>query len=869
MSRARSICLLAVVCVSACGVFAEQPSWQDTAGQVFLIRQHWWNPVGERYDGVWRFDPDTGASQRLRPFHFHTRPDSDLEHHQDGFASVLAGNGELLVFQAWPYFVEFEAASWRILRRYPPLADPGAAGWAVRGAVVSDESADLLDLESGVYGFALCLRTILSIWGSLPSGNICDPYLFPGYSEPLSFLGDASVLLRRDLAPDEGAISSVAAVEPIDYESEFKWIVPSPPVLSVDTHLEGFWRGTRRGVGFLPIEDGQIGQPSISAEFQFPPFDNPGVVLSALLFHPLRRMFFGVGLGPGYDTSMFFSVDEAFEPIDVYEVSSRPEVGRLAGMPVTLAALGPLPSRHEQMLPVVARTPGMNETTWTSTAWLYNPSSESATVEVRRVVAPEERRVVELAPRSSIKIPDILTWAGGGPDGDGVPLDALVLTSPYRWGEQVVAVSRTFTPFEPQSGAGSYGQAVPSVPSRLGYSNHLQLVDNWPWVYNGISEKGKRAAHLDLDHRFPERFRHNIGVVNDRPEPLRVTLVWGWDDSVERMRWRERPEATIVELPVAGQDVHIANLEALFPSWVRSEWPPRVAVFADRPASIWLSMVDNLTGDATFVPFTAFHWRTDADDNRGAIPAVAHTTGTNATTWVTDVYGIQGNAFHPLDVNGYDTPRAVFHPARPETQCDGAALDAEIMADLEGVAGSPGDEWEPGDRTIFPDVLRLFGPCAEETELSGALELVTASWTSGYSRTYTAREDDGTYGGMLPFYPIGGWPVQHFAGIEVSDEFRVNVGLFNGNHEHPITHRVTLYAADGTQVAERILTLQPLASFQRRLEHLFQMEPGDLAQGTYGLTVLPLDDEEAGVQGRSWAYVSLVDNVTGDPTNWW
>jgi hypothetical protein len=47
------------------------------------------------------------------------------------------------------------------------------------------------------------------------------------------------------------------------------------------------------------------------------------------------------------------------------------------------------------------------------------------------------------------------------------------------------------------------------------------------------------------------------------------------------------------------------------------------------------------------------------------------------------------------------------------------------------------------------------------------------------------------------------------------------------------------------------------------------MEVGALPAGTYGLTVLPLDDREHGVKGRSWAYVSLVDSITGDPTNWW
>jgi hypothetical protein len=63
--------------------------------------------------------------------------------------------------------------------------------------------------------------------------------------------------------------------------------------------------------------------------------------------------------------------------------------------------------------------------------------------------------------------------------------------------------------------------------------------------------------------------------------------------------------------------------------------------------------------------------------------------------------------------------------------------------------------------------------------------------------------------------------------------------------------------------------LPPLASSQRHLEHLFGMQVGALPAGTYGMTVLPLDDPANGVKGRSWAWVSLVDNVTGDPTNRW
>ena len=35
------------------------------------------------------------------------------------------------------------------------------------------------------------------------------------------------------------------------------------------------------------------------------------------------------------------------------------------------------------------------------------------------------------------------------------------------------------------------------------------------------------------------------------------------------------------------------------------------------------------------------------------------------------------------------------------------------------------------------------------------------------------------------------------------------------------------------------------------------------------LTVMPLDDADAGIEGRSWAYVSVIDELTNDPINLW
>jgi hypothetical protein len=437
-----------------------------------------------------------------------------------------------------------------------------------------------------------------------------------------------------------------------------------------------------------------------------------------------------------------------------------------------------------------------------------------------------------------------------------------------------VAASRISTP---ASDGGRFGHAVTAAPGRAGYSNHLVwLGEPEPdWMVPTLRQipyAGASTLYLDLGS--PGRFRHNLGVVNDFDEPVTLTVRWAHMELGEHEYFPpdmpERPAGAMQTLEVAPHSVRMVALEELFPPEVVGVWPPRIGVWGSRPAAVWMSMVDNLSGDATFVPYTSLHWGTDLvlaelHDVRNVVPVVAHAAGAWGTVWQTDVYGLDW-LLH------YYQPLAWLQPADPAGECGGAAATGEISQVLRGEVAQPPGAWPLDDAfwsTVVRDVARAFTPCAEEEDLHAAFELLSASWLTGWSRTYTTRPDGGTYGDMLPFYPEGGWPVQHFAGIEVGEAFRVNVGLYNGDHGHAITHRLSLYAADGTLAAERTLTLEPTASLQRRLEHLFGLAVGALPAGTYGLTVLPLDDPGHGVQGRSWAWVSLVDNATGDPTNWW
>jgi hypothetical protein len=502
-------------------------------------------------------------------------------------------------------------------------------------------------------------------------------------------------------------------------------------------------------------------------------------------------------------------------------------------MPWTFAELpAQPPETHTQTVPIVAHAPGRSGTFWVSDLWLFNPSGMATTVRVSRVSAPGVETELEMGAHASFHVADALSWAGGGANGDGTTHDALIVTSPYRWGEQLVAASRTYTAAQdPGLEGGTYGHAVVAVPGLVGFSNHLAEISL------GWNEIDSPSTFI-LDRREPGRYRHNLGVTNPTDRTLTLRL-WGDHEEV---------------VTVSPRSVAMVNVDAIFPSGPGLARALPVLVSADASAPVWLSTVDGLTGDATFLPVSLVEMLHVGMPH--VIPAVARTLGSGASMWRSDLHlawcwgGRTGTLF----------------PSDPARQCGGAGAGG-IPAALVPAEGC--SEYVNTDTQILDDVVELFPACQGDTAVRGALEVEAGEWTTSFARTYTTRADGGTYGEMLPLYPPRGWPVQHFAGIEAGGRFRVNLGLYNGDGEHAITHRLRLYAADGTLAAERDVVLQPRENDVRRLELWLGLDRDSLPAGTYGLTVLPLDDPANGVEGRSWAFVSLVDNVTNDPTNWW
>jgi len=876
--------LLAVSTIAGAG----QPKWATLKNETFVIRYHymidWMQPLPEdvKTSGIWDFDPLTGTYTRLRPFHYNAALYNAPDHPgMAGQGSFLATMDDRLVFEGWPSIIEFDAASLRIIRRTPMFAPPNNYfGWAVQGPIIDDGLSTSTGLPEGIYGFVHCLYGFVSRnggWG----GTSCQPVLFPGYDTPIDTGGNA-VLLRRALSPLLNELADVAQLPPYD---------PSNPdagpiaMATFDPDPKGFWLGTGKTLQFHPVNGGNLDDAATIVDLTGPPLNESDLWLDTVFFHPTRH-FFVLKWSPQPGQAQHLTVlDENLQnrlTDDAVSGYGKPP------LPITFAAFaGDLPATKVQTIPIVVHAAGRNGTFWTSDLYLYNPSADPVTVSVRRVAKPGETKTVELPGHGSRTISDVLTWAGGGPEGDGVDHDALVLTTPYRWGENLVAAARVWTPdSDPglRARGGTMGQAVPAVPGTVGYSNHL------PWegqTVNGVYDAQSpfiRNATLILDYRQPGRFRHNLGVVNDGDEPLTVRLTWA------SMVWylygagaKDGSSAAQRSFEVPAHSVEVVSIEHLFPASIRDNYFPRIWVTADRPAALWFTMVDNTTGDAVFVPYTLFDQLGD-DFSHAVVPAVAHLPGRNGTFWKTDLYSSFMQEFASTDPERLDRVLSWFRPSNPGQACGGAT--GEISQEILGVLSMDPVKWHDtvvsihyplwyvneeqwGWRNIYPDLIHRFDACAGDDDVRGAFEMREGSWMGAYTRTYTTRADGGTYGGMLPLYPPHGWPVQHFAGLVVDPAFRINVGLYNGDADHAITHRLTLYDAAGHKVAERELTLEPWANLIEPLEQILGLDKGTLTPGTYGLTVLPLDDEANSIQGRSWAFVSLVDNVTGDSTNWW
>ena len=266
------------------------------------------------------------------------------------------------------------------------------------------------------------------------------------------------------------------------------------------------------------------------------------------------------------------------------------------------------------------------------------------------------------------------------------------------------------------------------------------------------------------------------------------------------------------------------KLGDLFPGLARDGVPMTVRVEISAPAFPYASVVDQTSSDA--VTITA---QTPASE--WIVPVVAGNSGSDTTFWRSDA--------------------SLANPG---------AMAATVTLELlrAGRDNSAGDltaapvTLEAGATATIADVERTaFGV----TGVKGTLRVVSTEPVVLTSRTYTSREDGGTYGlGVPPVAPGALTPAARMiTGVRDNTPYRTNIGLLAGADGGSAA--LMLFDGDGTIMATATVDLLPLSLVQESLTSLFPGVPAPFPAGSVVITALE----------PYIAYVSVVDGSSQDP----
>jgi len=248
------------------------------------------------------------------------------------------------------------------------------------------------------------------------------------------------------------------------------------------------------------------------------------------------------------------------------------------------------------------------------------------------------------------------------------------------------------------------------------------------------------------------------------------------------------------------------------------------------PVWAYASVVDNSSGDPTTIPESLAEVATMAGDERYLMAGIAETDGANGTKWKSNL------ALLNLSGQGVTADLIYRHSGGSEassvTLADGELHEfGNIAADLFGAPGSSG---------------------SVDVEADGPL-VVTA-------RTFN-DSPDGTFGQFLPGLEASAalrpGDDGYLSQLKSTEDFRTNIGFTNygGN---TCTVRVFLHDDQGTRKGQFHATVP--AGGWSQVNRVFQASGvGECPIGYAIVEVLT-----GGCQ--VWAYASVVDNGSGDPT---
>lgn len=435
-------------------------------------------------------------------------------------------------------------------------------------------------------------------------------------------------------------------------------------------------------------------------------------------------------------------------------------------------------------VPGAAHATGLAGTVWRTDLDLANPGAAAVRAEVAWLPDADglpATVTVDVAPGATVRVPDVVEalFSRRGPGGIGVAAD----------GELVVS-TRTFN----DASGGTYGQGIP------GLRDGDTVPPGGVARFVGVAETDRTRTNLGLVNPGPTAVRARVDLEDRRGDRL-----LRFDVDLPPRGWRQLDQVFAAErvAPVEIGRILVRNMSA------------------DRPLATYASVIDQATGDPSYLGPARIARTGDVL----WIAAATHTDGLAGTTWRTD---LMFASIEPV----YAEVRLSFHPP------DGVPVETTVIV--------------PQEHTVrYEDVVAdLFG-----SDGGGAVRLeVMRGYLGVSSRTYTTAAA-GTYGQAIPAVHEDDAFTDHdrvwVPGVRQGRGDRTNFGMVNVT-DGPIELEASALDVDGRVLAVRRWTVPGGGWLQAT-------RPFPAA--TVGAQVVALTPG-----ARFFVYASAVDGGTGDPT---
>lgn len=221
--------------------------------------------------------------------------------------------------------------------------------------------------------------------------------------------------------------------------------------------------------------------------------------------------------------------------------------------------------------------------------------------------------------------------------------------------------------------------------------------------------------------------------------------------------------------------------------------------------------------------------------NLYVVPSVAHLPGKGTSQWCSTITA----------VNRGSTAATVTLTF--------LATSGETRTATETLGAGATKEW--------PDILVSRFGYAASANVSGSLQILSTQPLFAYSRTYN-QVASGTFGQYYPALAVSAALTSGqsgmLPGVKKNTAFRTNVGIQNLG-ETSCQVRVTLFGISGAQLGSPV-TETVAAWAWKQINDVVAWA----GTGSADLAYAKVEILTAG--GKAWAYASVVDNVTDDPT---